>query len=97
MTTATDEKPKRNRHLTQQELVANRLDRLNWKHDTPGAGSGYFRKGNLRIIVGESETLLSAFDPDFGRKIEWEITFGPLTPWKVVMAAVHQASEGSGT
>lgn len=89
----------RNRRLTDQQILRNRLERANWR--TSPDREGYFYKGLLRIIVcDEGETLLTAFEegdvPVVLNRIEWEISFGGETPWKVVMAAVNAAVERGG-
>lgn len=85
----------RNRRLTDQEIIRNRLLRAGW--NTHAGREDYFYKGALRIIVSEGDTLLSAFEegevPAVLNKIEWETTFHHETPWKVVMAAVNAAVE----
>lgn len=82
-----------NRRLSAQERVAARLERLHWA--SHGDKPGYFYKSACRIIIGEGETLLSAFEDESSTRIVWECSFGVKTPYQVVMAAA-MAAEGGG-
>jgi hypothetical protein len=88
----------RNRRLSHQERIASRLDRLRWI--TRPDAEGYFFKGACRVIVWTEGTLLTAFDAEsvqgglvVSSSVAYECSFGPTTPFQVVIAAAEAAVE----